>query len=231
MKFRSVQEVNNFFANWHDLVELEKLRAIRSLKESGELAATTHPSKSDQKCPLNNFLLSKPCSLKSCPYNVNSPSHKNCIIHCLSSSKLGKVSSAEASEILDLEVSEVNKLNSVAFAKIKKSVIKEKIERDLLPKYKYLVGHCVVCGTYIQDELDLNNAPELTIEYGKFGWCSPGCKKEKADWKFHIENEFHCDFEEVIKIAYSIFKLTKEVSEVLGLDEELLYPFEEKIKN
>jgi hypothetical protein len=121
--------------------------------------------------------------------------------------------------VLNSSVSEVNQISNSAIKKIRKAIVKERIEKLIQQRYQYLPGHCVNCELYIQDELDLNVAPELVIEYGKYGWCSPECRKAKPKWQFRIEGEFGCHFEDAIWAAMTMHGLVLEdVDQIFGLE-------------
>lgn len=220
-KFESPGEVNKFFETWHEFSEVQRLQTIRDLRSHGTLGIVVNkPSvPASFRCPVNGFVLSRPCQLGQCQYHMESPEDRNCLVNCLSRTKHGRLSAPEVASVLNSSVSEVNQISNAAIKKIRKAIVKERIEKLVSQRYQYLPGHCVNCETYIQDELDLNVSPELVVEYGKHGWCSTDCRKAKPKWQFRIENEFGCHFKDAIWAAMTMHGLSLEdVDQIFGLE-------------
>jgi hypothetical protein len=220
LKFNTPEEVNQYFAGWHDFSEADRLKTIRDLKLLGTLGKVDHrATPSPFKCPINGFVLSRPCQLKQCQYYLDSTEDRNCLVNCLSRTKHGRLSAPEVAEVLNSSVSDINQVTNQAVCKIRKAIIKERVEKLVNRRYRYLPGHCVHCETVIQDELDLNLNPELVIEYGQYGWCSPDCRKAKPKWQFRIELEFGCHHRDAIWAAQTMSGLAMdEVDQIFDLE-------------
>lgn len=247
LKLTSPSDVNDFFSRWHDLTEAERLETIRTLKTLGKLAIVPNrqPIETDFKCPLNSFTLARPCNLSSCQYYIgpkkagaNSKKRpkaeileaqqiaaaecRNCLILCLDKSKNGRLSAQEVATVMGISVSEVNSINNNAIAKIRRATIKEQIERLQLPRFKYLRGFCVSCGMNIEDELELNVNPELSIVLDVYGWCSDACKADKPKWQFQIERSFMCDYLDVLAIGLKVHGNLETLGNIFGVPNEII---------
>lgn len=202
-RFTKVSQLNEYFENWHTLTEHERLNIVRALRNIGKLNLVDRgPDKTSFRCPINKYLLARPCNLSECKYHVDSPEDKNCMIATLNRSKNGRLSANEVSQVLGTTVSHINNTTASAISKIKKAIIRDKID-VIHSRYNYLRGHCVSCGEYIQDQLDLNTEPDLVLEYGEFGWCSDECRMQFPSWVFEIEKLFRCDYRIVLYTAYN----------------------------
>ena len=137
-----IEKINNFFENWHTHTELIRLETIRALRLSGHLSAKHKQENSnDFKCPLFEFALVRSCGLSSCQYHLTISSYtsfqqeqmiqscKSCLINCLDMSKNNRMSAHEAACLLGVSVSEVNNNNASAISKIKRTQIKENLEK------------------------------------------------------------------------------------------------------
>ncbi len=239
--FKSVQEVNQFFQSWHDYDESVKLQTLRELKELGKITPlSTRPNPEVSQCPKYSFSLSRPCSLSNCQFYMNAAEAKNCVISCLNNSKLNRLTANEVSDLTRLSLSEVNEITQKSTNKIKRAILKEKISGKSLVKYKFLPKHCLNCEMSIVDELDMCMNPNLRYDTdGNYGWCSEECKKEYPGWKFSIENEFECDYLDVLTIACSSVQakpgnqkdLIQKVSEILDIEPSYIFSVWERITN
>lgn len=231
---KTITEINFFFDHWHEHTELTRLEAIRTLKATGHLSAKYKNEISENfKCPIHNFLLIKPCSITSCQYHLpttqgNSTQQlltlqcKNCLINCLDISKNNRLSSTEISGVLGLTPSEINICNAMAIAKIRQAKVKEQIERHQIPRFHYLNGHCVFCGLFIQDELEMNLYSDLIIQPDQHGWCSYECKDKKPKWQFLIEKEFECEYIHALSIGLMLYKSIENINTIFSLSKEIL---------
>lgn len=223
MNLEKLSSLNILIQSWENLTESTKLDAIRELQKVGQLS--TAPIREDESlsCPMHQFKLSQPCGLGECPYFVESDKDYNCLYHSLEKSKKGRMTINETSHYMNLPITEINKINNDALIKIRREYLREKIEEENALTYHYIPGHCVHCEEYIQDDLDLNSEPSLTIEYGKHGWCSLECKESKPEWKFRTEHNYSTSFVYVLKhaymlvVTYSARSPDKEVDILLGL--------------
>jgi len=229
----TTKEINSFFENWHEHTELTRLETIRALRVSGHLS-TKYKSEccEDFKCPLFGFTLIKPCGLMTCQYHtpvtVNpvqvqlAHGCKNCLINCLDISKNNRMSAHEVANILGISVSEVNNSNANAVSKVRRQKIRENLEKFQLPRFKYLTGHCVFCEQYIQDELEMNLWPELTIQSTKYGWCSFECKEKKPKWQFAIEKEFGCNYLDALTVGYLLYNNIESLGGIFFINKEII---------
>lgn len=223
MDLDQLSSLNYLVQNWEELPEATKLDAIRKLQKIGKLETIPIKEEDCLLCPTHQFKLSQPCGLNDCPYFVNSEQDFNCLYHSLDRSKKGRMTINETSHYMNLPITEINKINNDAFIKIRREYLREKIEEENPVRFKYIEGHCVHCEEYIQDHLDLNTEPSLTIEYGKHGWCSLECKESKPEWKFRLENDYSTSFVYILKhayllvVTYSVRNPDKEVDTLLGL--------------
>lgn len=233
LQFSTVTEVNDFFNTWHRLSELNRLTTIKKLKDCGSLTVIKAPS-AEHSCPLHGFPLAKPCSLTSCSYHLRgsttgkesadligiSSKFKNCLMGYINESKSNKLGASEISVLMGKSTSEINGLVASAVVKLRKAMIREKIEKMKIVRYSYLPGHCVSCEVSIHDELCLNTLPqELTIEWEKFGWCTKECKLDRPEWQFKIEHEFRCSYVDAVAAAITVYS-PEEVFGILGVPEE-----------
>lgn len=233
-----VTVINGFFRDWTSLTESQRLDFIRILRTNGVLNKVTPPKLENSiQCPVNGFLLAKPCNLSACNYHANAPQYKNCLAQCLSQSKTGRLSAMEVAGLLNSSVSEINSVSNSASRKIRLAMVLDVIERKFTSRFKYIEGHCVHCEMNILPEFEMGHDPSLVIEE-KFGWCSPECKQKKPKWQFQLEYKFGVHFLEVVKSALSVTHLKIEsekkkdrqslnraeltrmetVDEILGLD-------------
>lgn len=225
MELRKILKLNNLIQQWEYLSEADKLDTIRKLQTVGELKPIEIKEDDEDSlfCPLHQFRLSQPCNLSKCPYAVDSEKDFNCLYHSLSRSKKGRITINETSNYLKMPITEINKVSSEAFLKIRREYLRDLINTDQPIDYRYITGHCVNCEEYIQEDLDLNTEPSLTIEYSKFGWCSLECKEAMPKWKFLLEYEYSTNFLEILKhayllvIEYSVRNPDKEVDSLLDL--------------
>lgn len=205
--FKSVDEVNHFFSNWHQKTDNERLEFVRTLRNNGLLTTVKEPLRAEFVCPINHFSVSRPCNLNSCPYNIAHSSSKNCLIHMLNNSKCNRLQTQEVADLFKVPLNDVNDVMTMATNKIKKTVIKEHLEALFVTKFKYLDGHCINCDVSIHDDLEMDTLDDkLIIEPGKFGWCSTKCMNIKPKWQFEIEKEFQYNYITVLSIGYSIYK-------------------------
>jgi len=231
---RSSSEINSFFDQWHGHTELVRLETIRALKSVGHLSAKYKSEYSNNfKCPMHGFLLIKPCGLLSCQFHLKTTSGnimqsqmvvdcKNCLINCLDLSKNNRMSAQEAATILGLSVSEINNSNASAISKIRRAKIKEQIEKHQIPRFSYLVGHCVSCEQFIKDEIEMNLWPDLIIQPDTHGWCSAECKEKKPKWQFLIEKEFGCNYLHALTMGYVLYKNIENLGGIFFLNKEIL---------
>lgn len=238
---KTTKEINYFFENWHDHTELNRLETIRALRSLGHLSAKyKNETNNEFKCPLHGFNLIKPCSLHSCQYHIptviNNPVQiqmanncKNCLINCLDISKNNRLSANETANLLGVSVSEVNNNNASAISKIRKSKIKESLERFQIPRFEYLSGHCVACEQYIQDEIEMCLCPELIIQPSVHGWCSIECKEKKPKWQFNIEKEFNCNYLHALTVGFVLYKNIESLGGIFGLNKEIVLKLKSQI--
>ena len=235
LNLNTVSDINEFFVNWHLLSELDRLDTIKILKNSGNLGIIHGKIPStENRCPLHSFPLAKPCSLTGCAFHLRGPSgakestdligisskYKNCLVGYLNDSKNGKLTPSEISVLMGKPTSEINSLVSHAVAKLRKTIIREKVERFHVTRFSYLYGHCVNCEVSLHEELALNTLPqELTIEWEKFGWCTKLCKSDKPSWQFNIEREFRCEYIDAVAAATTVYPID-EVMSLLGIPDE-----------
>lgn len=255
LKLDDPAAVNAYFSKWYDYVEAERLQTIRDLKTKGKLSIIPNgvPIDTDFKCPLNGFTVAKPCHLSSCQFylgpkstainNKKNPKAeiveaqqvaaadcKNCLILCSYKSKNGRLSAQEVATVMGISVSEVNSINNNAIAKIRRTTVKEKIEKLQLPRFKFLKGFCVSCGMYIQDELEFNTHPELSIVFGEHGWCSEGCRDDKPRWQFQIERQFGCDYLDALAVGLSVHSNIDTLGAMFGTSNETIKEHEQDIR-
>ena len=256
LKLNSPAQVNKFFARWHDLTEAERLQTIRDLKTKGKLSIVPNgiPADIDFRCPLNGFTVARPCNLVSCQYYIGpkkagisgskrapkaeiveaqqtaAANCKNCLILCLDKSKNGRLSAQEVATVMGISVSEVNSINNNAIAKIRRTTIKEKIEKLQLPRFKYFKGFCIACGLNIQDELELNTHPELSAVVGEHGWCSEGCREDKPKWQFMIERQFECDYLDALAVGLSVHQNLDTLGTIFGVGNDTVKEYEKDIR-
>ena len=230
----TINEINSFFAHWYEHTELARLETIRALKAVGHLSAKYKQESSENfKCPLHNFTLIKPCSLSSCQYHLSTIQGnlvqqqlilecKNCLINCLDLSKNNRLSATEVSGVLGLTPSEINICNATAISKIRRAKIKEQIEKHQIPRFRYLKVHCVSCGLFIQDELEMNLYSDLIIQSDTHGWCSDECKDKKPKWQFVIEKEFECDYIHALSVGFMLYNNIENIGGIFSLNKEIL---------
>jgi hypothetical protein len=218
----SVQEINSFFENWFDYTDNERLSVIKDIKSKGILTPIkSKPKDSGCRCPLHGFALMKPCSIGECSYHVASPERKNCLIASPLLKKAGKLSTAEAADLLNTTVIEVNTNILEATRKIKKLIIKETLEKSEFSRFKYLRGHCICCELYDVDMESGGATDELTVicsDKTVFAWCSEECATKKPKWQFLLEKEFGFTYLEVIAAAVTLFKKLDHVDLLLQLE-------------
>ena len=229
-----IAKITEFFDNWYNHTELIRLETIRALRLSGHLSAKHQSNTSNEfRCPLFNFSLVRQCGLTSCQYYlpIQYGNHsqeqmiqkcKNCLINCLDQSKNNRMSAHETACLLGISVSEVNNNNSMAISKIKRTQIKEHLEKYQIPRFKYIEGHCVSCESYIQDELEMNLMPEFVIQANKFGWCSGECREKKPKWQFLIEKEFECYFLHALSVGFFLYKNIENLGSIFVINKEIL---------
>jgi len=208
LKFKSAAETNQFFDKWGSFPELTRLHTLKELKANGTVAFVGKPTKEPFKCPLYHFPLLVPCSVGSCPYHVGCASSKNCVINSVESAKTTRLFPQEIAALLGTTVNQVNATLDQGAKKIQVALVRDKIDHMMVPKFKFLPGHCVSCGAHILDELGMHS--ELAID-DDFGWCSDRCKRAKPDWAFRIEHDFECDFLDVASVAYSMTRKAEQV--------------------
>jgi len=231
LKLETVGDVNNFFADWYNFSEKTRLETIRKLKEFGSLSVVSKTvSRDDFQCPTNKFSLARPCSLGECHYFIDSFEGRNCLINCLTRAKNNRLSNVEISHLLKISPSDINSINNQSINKIRKAVIKEKLERVHISRFSYLDGHCVTCETNIINELEMGMQQDLIIEYGKHGWCSIACKKEKPKWQFLIEKEFGCHYEDALTVAYTIYRRPEIVDDIFNLNSGVTLSLRTKLR-
>lgn len=204
MDLNKLSSLNKLVQQWEILPEATKLETIRQLQKVGSLTPIPVQKEDPLLCPLHQFRLSQPCGLGKCPYFVDSGRDFNCLYHSIDRSKKGRMTINETSNYMKMPITEINKVSNEAFIKIRREYLKERIEEANPIDFKYITGHCVHCEEHIQEELDLNTEPSLTIEYSKHGWCSLECKESKPEWKFRLENTYGTSFVEVLKHAYML---------------------------
>lgn len=203
LKFTSVQEVTSFFARWHEFSESDRLKILRGLKDLGHLGMlSSKQSSNDTTCPKYGFALVRPCSLSACQYYVESLEVRNCM-HCgLSQAKKNRLTAAEVAGLTKLSQSEINSILVQAIHKIRRQVLREKIERSGVAHFYYVPGHCITCEVTIADDLEARLTPNLLYDdSGSWGWCSTECKASKPGWIFKLENDYHCDVLSVLALA------------------------------
>lgn len=204
-KLQTTKDINDYFANWSDLTEGDRLEAIRSLKKTGMLTAVrTKPDKSF-RCPINSFHLARPCGLTDCQFNLTNGPSKNCLVNAIGIAKNNRLSANETAEIMNLQVSDINSHSGTAITKIRKTLIKDRLDNFKTPRFKYIAGHCVNCETYIQDDMDMGMSSEMLIDQSH-GWCSSDCRKAKPKWQFELEVEFGCHYLDILSAAISVYK-------------------------
>lgn len=222
------QQINKYFENWHTHSDSDKLKLVRTLKGQGHLSAQFKVDQTHSfQCPLYNFSLIKPCAIKTCQYHIEVTDKsveaiaacKNCLINCIDLSKNNRMSAQEASILLGISVSEINTLSINVISKIRRSKIKEHIERYQIPRFKIIKGHCVACERYIQDELEMGIHPDLNID-GSHGWCSPQCKELKPKWQFTIENEFGCHHMYALAAGLLLYKNMDNLHNIFSINKE-----------
>lgn len=230
MKFKSVDDVNNYFNNWPHFTDNEKLDTIRNLRKIGNLSKS-HVQSGTYKCPIHHFNLNKPCGLGHCAYHRISPESDNCMLKAVHESKDGRLSISEISKLLNVTMSRVNQLDMSASVKIRRSMIKERVENSMFPRYKYLVGHCVECEASIHSELGIGDvsdedlldstvplAKDLRTTVEGYAWCSIECKKKKPQWMFLLEYEFGLPIKRIFQVSTEIVSNSELVDEAYGLD-------------
>ena len=239
LQFSTVADVTMFFQGWHDYDESLKLQILRQLRDLGKIAPlTSKPSQDVSKCPKYGFALSRPCGLSKCQFHMNSPETKNCVINCLNNSKANRLTANEVSSITRLSLTEVNEVTQKSVCKIKKAILKEKVDRITLVRYQFLAGHCINCEMSIFDDLEMGINPELIFDAdSQYGWCSPECKASFAGWKFKIEKEFNCNYLDVLAIACFTVQakpgnqkdLTQRIAEILEIEPSQITPVWDKM--
>lgn len=255
LKLTKPSDVNTYFSGWHEYVEAERLQTIRYLKTKGKLSIIPNgvPVDNDFRCPLNGFTVARPCNLSSCQFYIGPKSGlksmkrtpkaemveaqqtaaaecKNCLILCSYRSKNGRLSAQEVATIMGISVSEVNSINNNAIAKIRRTTIREKIEKLQLPRFKYLKGFCVSCGMHIQEELEFNCHPDLSIVIGEYGWCSEVCREDKPKWQFQIERHFECDYLDALSVGLSVHTNMDTLGNVFGVGNDVIKEHEKDIR-
>jgi len=254
LNFKNPKDINAFFADWPLLSEAERLQTIRDLRTLGSLTKIPNgtPIDSGFACPINGFSLARPCNIDSCQYYLGprivenkkripkveiveaqaiaSAESKNCLIMCLDKSKNSRLSAQEVATVMGISVSEVNTINNNAIAKIRRAKIKERIERLQVPRFKYLDGFCVACELNIEDELELNTHPELSIAAQQYGWCSEGCKQDKPKWQFQIERYFDCDYIDALAVGSSINPNYDTLGSIFGVNNDYLKEYKEAVQ-
>lgn len=218
----SIRKISETIECWDSVNEGSKLQTIRQIKSIAKIEKCTIPKSSELSCPEYNYKLSQPCGLTACEFFIKDPQNFNCIYHSLDNAKKKRLTTKEVSAVLECTESEVNSLINGAIQKIRVVRLEDEITATKPNKFEYLQGHCICCGVDIEDELDLGEAQNLTVEYGKFGYCSDACKKEKPAWKFKLEHRFGTDWEYVAFRAnqyLSTIKTShKEIEMMLGID-------------
>ena len=242
--FKTPDEVNKFFSNWHDLNEAERLQAIRELRSIGNLSTRVLQNiETGFKCPLNNFDLIRACKLDSCHYYIGPKQAKsysedqakaasvckNCMINCLEKTKNNRLSALEVATLLGISISEVNNISTQTVAKVRRAAIKEALEKFQVPKYRYLTGHCINCEVSIIDELEMGLKPELVMVPYEYGWCSMRCKDSKPKWQFLIEREFSCHYMDALAIGYTVYKNIETLGHVYMVTNDVLKGLKKRI--
>jgi len=234
-----ISKINNFFENWYNHTELTRLETIRALRLTGHLSVKHKQidAADEFRCPLFGFSLIRSCGLTSCQYHLATSLHgnvqqeqmiqrcKNCVINCLDQSKNSRMSAHETACLLGISVSEVNNNNSTAISKIKRTQIKEQLEKYQIPRFKYLEGHCVNCERFIQDEIEMNLWPDLVIQPNKYGWCSNECRDKKPKWQFLIEKEFDCSYLHALTIGLFLYKNIESLGNIFALNKDILLKY------
>lgn len=222
MEVSLIKELNESILNWENINEGSKLQVIRKLKSIAKIEKCPIPKDPELSCPEYNYKLSTPCSLNKCEFYINNSANFNCIYHSLDDAKKKRLTTNDVSLCLGSSVSQINSLLNGAIQKIRVVRLEEEITISRPNKFTYLSGHCIQCGTNIEDELDLGTNPALLVEHGKHGYCSDLCKKEKPVWKFKLEKRFGTDWEYAIfrAIQYlSVIKAShKDIESMLGID-------------
>lgn len=202
MDLKKLESLNALVQQWEYLPEASKLETIRQLQNIGTLGTINVTDQELYLCPMHQFKLSQPCGLTECPYYVESKEDSNCLYHSLDRSKKGRMTINETSTYMKMPITEINKVSNDAFLKIRREYLRERILEAGPIDFRYIKGHCVNCEEYIQNDLDLNSEPSLTIEYAKYGWCSLECKEAKPKWKFYLEHLYNTHYLEVVKHAF-----------------------------
>lgn len=217
-----LSKINDSVDNWHKLSQNERLETIRKLKSVAQVTPCQLPRESELSCPEFGYRLSHPCSLSKCAFHINSPKNFNCIYHGLDGTKKRRMTANDVASCMGMTISEVNSNINSAVLKIRMVKVGEEIASSRPNHFRYNEGHCVNCGVYIQDELDLNESPGLTIEFGKHGYCSEECKKAKPVWKFQLEHRYQTDWEYVVittlEYLSTIKASNKDIEQLLGVD-------------
>lgn len=209
--------------NWDEATQAERLSTIRDLKKISNISTCQVPKNSDLSCPEYGHVLSTPCGLSKCSFYVQNPKSFNCIYHSLDNSKKKKLTPSEASNCLGIPVNQINQHLNSAINKIRVTKMQDDILAERSNKFVYIEGTCINCGQNIQDELDLGKLNQnLIVEFGKFGYCSDSCKKEKPIWKFNLERKYNTDWEYVIikflEYTKAIKANSKEIDSLVGID-------------
>lgn len=214
-KLKNTKEINEYFAGWQDLPESERLDVIRNLKKSGDLTAVKVKPDKSFKCPVHSFYLSRPCGLTQCHFHLGHTQSKNCGVFAINTSKNSRLSANEAAEVLSLEVSDVNALSNSAILKIRKTLIRDKLDRHKVAKFSYIKGHCINCEVYMQNDMDMGMSSDLMV--GKnFGWCSSECRKAKPKWQFELETEFGCHYMDILATGLSVYGKAEMVDQIFS---------------
>lgn len=215
-KFDDARAINSYFENWPDLPEGERLDIIRGLKKTGTLTAVkTKPDKSF-KCPIHAFHLARPCGLTECQFHLEHGQSRNCLVYAVTTAKNSRLSAPEAAEVLNITVSDVNTFSNTAMSKIRKTLIKDRIDRFRVSKFNYIAGHCINCELYMQVDIDMGMPNELMVEK-QFGWCSSDCKKTKPKWQFEMEVEFGCHFLDVLAAGLAVYGKVEAVDQLFSI--------------
>jgi hypothetical protein len=217
-----IRKLTDSIENWENINEGTKLSTIRQLKSIARIEKCSIPKNSELSCPEYNHRLSQPCGLSACEFYIKDPTNYNCIYHSLDNAKKKRLTTKEVSVVLECTETEVNTTINSAIQKIRVVRLEDEINATKPNKFEYLPGHCVNCGVDIADELDLGESQNLIIEYGKYGYCSETCKKEKPVWKFKLEHRFCTDWEYVTFKSHQYLNTIKtshkEIESMLGID-------------
>lgn len=215
----SISDINDIFERWDSLSPSDKLKLVKEFKLVGKLSYSRIQSTENSVCPIYRFPLSRPCNLKECAYFTESKGNRNCLLSALETSKTGRLPLPTISALLGISVSEINKINASAIKKVKKSIIRDRLESYSPVGFRYLENHCIGCGLSIHEEFEFGHPASLTIING-YGWCSNKCKENKPAWEFKLEHEFNYDRRDILRAAYSVLRSSSAVSAFFGISLE-----------